>query len=591
MSFVYAFSRMRRLSSRFIALVALALMLAGRGAWAAAPVKGAEESVVALPPFAVEEMAKGPPWRYAVNPDFEILSRSDDWTTKRLSEVRYRLYRLLELILPPGLQVRQDVPRTAIYYDELTKTGASEEVIAQMLRSNNATAKPVSGTMPFGSRGFHGFEPAPPRYTFMPNLRLWDKDAMAVFTVVRPGDVDAEGLMLTQDYIEYLIRARTPTPPTWFIAGMIGLYPQVRYRSDSLLIEEGEWVSALETDLLKEDPKKARPLLPMMAFFRSDASANNQSVEENKRVWTSQAALLVRWALSGPQREGFWRFVERAALGQMSEKLAQECLGLDYTQLGAQLTAYLPVAVRKSIVLRPKEEIVMPPLTLRNATESEIARIKGDWERMEITYVRVKHPEVVDKYIGQARRTLMRAYDHDNRDPRLLAVLGLLECDTGHPEAARGYLEAAAGPGLVRPRAWLELAKLRLAERLAVPESQGKLSPKQAAEVLAPLFTARAQNPPLPEVYDTIAEVWEHSIYPPNAGHLDVLREGVHLFPRRVALARRTAALLLSIGAKEDAALYADLAQRLVSDDEERARIMELQAKLPVPAPPPTPPN
>jgi hypothetical protein len=581
---------MRRFCFRLFVLAALALIPAGTGVVAATAVKGAEEKVVALPPFMVEELAKGPPWRYANSQDFEILSKCDDTTTKQVSALYYRWHRLLELILPPGLQVRQDVPRTAIYYDEQTRTTASQEVIEQMLRSKAGSPQPAGGTMPLGSRGFRGYEPAPPRYTFMPNLRLRDKDAMAVFTVLRPGEVDGEGMGLAQDYIEYLLRLRTPGPPVWFVAGFVSMYPKVHYKSDHLLVEKGEWISAAETDLLKDDPTKARPLLPLEGFFRGDASANNQSIEDNRRVWASQAELLVRWALSGPQREGFWKLVERAAEGPMSETLVQECLGLDYPQLSARLTAYLPVAVRKSIALRPKAEIVMPALTLRNATDSEIARIKGDWERLEISYVRTLHPEVVDKYIEQARRTLMRAYDRESRDPRLLATLGLLECDVGNPVAARGYLETAASLGVVRPRAWLELGKLRLAAQLAAPGADGKLSPTQAVEVLTPLFTARRQQPPLAEVYDTIAEVWEHSAVPPTAAHLGVLKEGLYFFPRRVSLVRRTAALLLSIGATGDAAMYVDWAQRLATDDDERARLAELPAKLPAATPPSTPP-
>ena len=36
------------------------------------------------------------------------------------------------------------------------------------------------------------------------------------------------------------------------------------------------------------------------------------------------------------------------------------------------------------------------------------------------------------KYLEQARRTLKRGYDRDERDPRLLAVLGLCEIDAGN---------------------------------------------------------------------------------------------------------------------------------------------------------------
>ena len=554
------------------ALVALAL----RSARAAD-----EPGVVALPPFMVEELAKGPPWRYAQSPDFEILSRCNDSTTRHLTETYHRLHRLLALVLPERLQVRHDVTKTVIFYDEELRPAASQEIIAQMLRSSGAVPPPEELA---GGRGFRGIAPAPRRYTFLPNMRLWDKDAMAIFAIVRSGELDANTLFLTSDYVGYLVRSRTPSLPAWFVTGLLGLYPQMKFRGEIITLEPAEWVSAAETRLLKADPKTSRPLLPFAAFLRAETSANHQTKEENLRVWSSQAELFIRWALdgrAGARREGFWKFVERSAAEPVTEKLAQECLGLDYAALAGQLAAFLPAAVRRTVTLRPEASIKLPPLALRHATDGEIARIKGDWERLEIDYVRRRFPELAPKYVEQARRTLLRAYDRNDRDPRLLAVLGLCEIDAGNDAGARDHLEAAARLGVVRPRAWLELARLRLAERLEAPASDGKLSAGQAAEVLAPLFTARSQNPPLPEVYELIAEVWSRCASAPTHGHLAVLSEGVALFPRRVPLVQRAAALFLENGYAEEAAAFIDLGQRIATDDAERARFAELQTRLP----------
>ena len=93
-----------------------------------------------------------------------------------------------------------------------------------------------------------------------------------------------------------------------------------------------------------------------------------------------------------------------------------------------------------------------------------------------------------------------------------------------------------------------ELARLRLADCLAVPATGGKLSADQAADVLTPLFTARQQTPPLPEVYELIAEVWARCAVTPTRGHLAVVSEGVTLFPRRAPLVHRAAALFLEHG-------------------------------------------
>ena len=564
----------------FFLLLPLVFALAASGPGRAAEAPG----IVALPPFMVEEATKGPPWRYAQSPDFEILSRCDDTTTREVTAAYHRLHRLLALVLPESLQLKQAVPKTIIYYNEEMRPAASQEIISQMMRGANRTPPTIDDIAGVGSRGFRGGASSQTRYTFLPNMRLWDKDAMAIFAIVRSGELDAEGMFLTPDYVTYLVKNRSPALPAWFVAGLVSLYPQMKFRGETITLEPAQWISFAETDQVKLDPKKARPLLPLAAFLRGDSSANQQTHEENLRVWISQAELLIRWGLDGrgsPHREGFFKFIERSTVGGPTEALLQECLGVDFATLGEQLGAYLTTAVRKDLLMRPAAAIKLPPLALRNATDGEIARIKGDWERLEIDYVRRRYPDLAAKYVEQARRTLLRAYDRNDRDPRLLAILGLCEIDAGNEAGARHYLESATQMGVVRPRAWLELARLRLAERLAAPASEGKLSAGQAAEVLAPLFTAKSQAPPLPEVYELIAEVWAHCVIAPTRGHLAVLGEGVNLFPRRSTLVLRTAALFLRHGYQADAAAFIELGLRTASDDSERARFSELQARLP----------
>ena len=543
-----------------------------------------EPGVVALPPFMVEEAAKGPPWRYADSPDFEILSRCNDATTRGMTEAYHRLHRLLDLVLPERFRVRHAVKKTMIYYDEELRPAASQEIIAQMLRGKNEAPPPPEISPGGGLRGLRSYAPESRRITFLPNMRLWDKDMMAVFAIVRNGDIDADRMFLTPDYVGYLLRNRTPTLPAWFIAGFLNLYPQLKFERETITIPAAEWISPGETSLLKADPKTTRPLLPWAAFLRGDSSANNQTKEENLRVWAAQAELFIRWGLEGkgsPRREGFWKFIERSSVELPSEKLAQECLGLDFAGLSERVTAFLPTAVRKEMMLRPESAIKRPPLALRHATDGEIARIKGDWERLEINYVRQRYPDLAAKYIEQARRTLLRAYDRNDRDPRLLAVLGLCEVDAGNDAGARDYLESAARLGIVRPRVWLELARLRLAEHLAASADGGKLSADQAADVLTPLFTARQQTPPLPEVYELIADVWAKCAVTPTHGHLAVLSEGVTLFPRSAALVQRAAALFLEHGHVKEASSFIALGLRIAPDDTARARFGELQTRLP----------
>ena len=183
---------------------------------AVGPARAADQpGVVALPPFMVEELAKGPPWRYAMTRDFEVLSRCDDASTRRITESYYRLHRLLALVLPEKLQVRFAVPKTLICYDEDMHPAASQEIINQIMSRGNAAPVPTPEEMGgFGGRGFRGgVSPPTPRYSFLPNMRLWDKDALAVFSIMRSGSYDDEHMVLTADYASYLARSRAPSLP------------------------------------------------------------------------------------------------------------------------------------------------------------------------------------------------------------------------------------------------------------------------------------------------------------------------------------------------------------------------------------------
>jgi hypothetical protein len=369
------------------------------------------------------------------------------------------------------------------------------------------------------------------------------------------------------------------------VQGFLALHQHITYSGSRLTLEPLQWISEQHTDALKKDPKTAPPILPLADFLGlklppRDAAATYEPL----KAWQSQAALFVRWALDadgGEHRAALWEFVERSAKSGMSEGLFRECFGFDFAAAQVRLAAYLPVAVRRSVSFRAGKLPKLPPLPLRNASDGQIARIKGDWERLEVPYVKTLSPALAPKYLEQARRTLRRGYDRGERDPRLLAVLGLCECDAGNDAAAREYLEAAVAIGPIRPRANYELGRLRFAEFRAQPAGgNGGLSVAQTADVLHALFAARAAAPPLPEVYELIAEVWAHSVAIPTRAHLAVLDEGVRLFPRRIELVLCAADLNVRHGYRAEAATLIDLGNVLADSDATRQRVSALQQQL-----------
>lgn len=544
----------------------------------------AQDAPVALPPFMVEEAAKGPPWRYAEAMGYEILSRCEDGVTRRVVDAHFQLHVLLGEMLPAQLRFTVSVPRSLILYDEQLQPASSKEVIDRLMRSSGPVEPADDAYASSLGRGMRISMPTR-RMTFLPNLRLWDRDAMAVFMIVRRDDFDADRLSLTQDYVGFLLKNRLPALPPWFVSGLLLLYSQTSYGGSELSLAPLEWISESHTDALKKDPKTAPPVRPLDEFlFNRLPPATELQTYEPLKAWQAQAALFVRWGLDADKnahRQALWNFADRCATEGSSERVFQACFGFDFAAAHAQLVAYLPNAVRRTVHFKPAHPEKLPPITLRNASDGEIGRLKGDWERLEVPHVQAIAAELAPKYLEQARKTLKRAYDRDVRDPRLLAVMGLCESDAGNASGAREYLEAASRLGPIRPRASYELARLRLADmRAGSATPDGALSLAQMVEVLTPLFAARASQPPLPEVYELIGEVWALGTSTPSRGHLAVLDEGVRLFPRRTTLVLRAAELNLRHGFRAEAAVLTELAARSAAEGPARERVAALEKQL-----------
>ncbi len=571
-------------------------LLALAGVLLFAPRGVAEESAVALPPFLVEEPSKGPPWRHGRVAGFEILARCDEADARQVVQTHDRLQQLLAEILPPALQHTWTLPRALILYDEELQPKASQEVIARMLRER-PNLPPIEPDLP-GGRGIRGGVPER-RISFLPNLRLWDRDGLVVFMIVRRDGFDPDRLALTHDYVSFLVKSRAPALPTWFVSGFLDFYREVTFEGGELRAEPMTWFAELTGAPAKQDPSLG--VAPLAAFFTGAIAPVPGETTSPAKRWQAQAALFVRWGLEPREparRAAFFRFVERAAAAGVSEALFRECFGFDYAAAHPQLVAFLPQATRRTTTFRPAKLARLPAYALPPASEAQVARLKGDWERLQVPYVKALSPELVPKYREQARRTLRRGQERAADDPGLLATLGLFEVESGNAAEARRLLEAAAlaheavpDAGPLRPRACYELARLRLAAALAAPEAAGAIDAGQLAEVLRPLFLAREQLPALPEVYEAIADAWAASAAVPTRGHLAVLDEGVRCFGRRASLAVRAAELYLRHGYTDEAKAFADFAARAAelfgSDAATRQRLEALQVKLPAAAPVP----
>jgi hypothetical protein len=476
---------------------------------AAAQSAGAD-TVVELPPMIVADRLKTRPWRYLEIPGYEVLSRASDSHTRDVVETHHRLEHLLSLVLPPDLQVRSDVPSPLLLSNEV-----ETPTLARNLVQN------------FGST------PAP-RIRYLPNLALNDSDIRAVFAMINPAQFNPDRLTFTRERVAYAIERRVPALPRWFAVGFLELWDDMRFTADQIEIGPLTWISDEERKNLRADPDYPRVFLPWHELLAWRRGRVPDEASPEHALWRSQAALLVRWILSGDRarREAWWKFVARSSTEPVTDRLLRECLDLDYAGLRDCLSDYLPSAITTPVRLRADKMPRAPRMRLRDATPAEVARLKGEWERLVVRSVKLRHPEFVDRYREQAERTFAEADRQNASDPRLFAVRGLYYCDIQNDDAALPLLEASARAKVTRPRIYVELARIHyLAARRNRDIQQTPLDTADVNRALAPLAMAHEQQPLLPDVFLLSAEVWAQSNARLSTRNLGLLEEGLREFP------------------------------------------------------------
>jgi hypothetical protein len=512
----------------------------------ASPAAEKAEMTVQLPPFIVERPAGGTPWRHLETPRLEVLSTCNELTTSQLVLAFHRAHELLDLVLPPKFQLAFDGPQALILYDRKLWPEHEQAAVAALLLRDETTTRSAESASPALLRGdpLTGMQlvdrskPAGNRTAFLSNLMLSDADSITTFALAGDGALDIQRPYVTAAYVHMLLRGRTPALPAWFTSGFEQLYQRMEFRGRTVTV-----VLTRRGD--------AENLTPLARLLRDDPP-----VETASDRWDADVRQFICWGLDpdGGRTEAFWRFVERASANASTESIFRECFGLGFDDAAAQIEEY----GRKTIRLRwtlPAERDRLPQTSvLVDASSGQVARIKGEWERLEARYVQRTRPELASQYLALARQTLQKAYDRGDRDPHLLASLGLLELELGEKTTARVLLEEAQQVGAVRPRASYELALLRYKALLGRSRrSDGKFPGAQIEPLLAPLLLTARQSPPMAAVFELMAEAAGMAIEPPSPEVLSALKAGVLLFPTHRDLAAKVAALHRLAGQNDEA--------------------------------------
>lgn len=566
---------------------------------------GAEEQsggpIIELPKFVVTDTRELPPpepWRYGTIAGFEVLTNASDRATQRLLRDFDMFRQALGHVWP--IQTRVTSSTALIICGRRGKFDAfvpkmredAETALASlMLRKSDFTAIVID--------------------LQATTLNVLNLDMIADLPGTDSGIIAVEhDKQLYREYVRYLLSQNEPRPPAWFEEGLSQIIMKMKFDRrwiEFARLEDPNTVStqaAMTAELnalaTAEDPDAAtlpgapaedrdfnaalarRALVPLDRFFAIKHNSPEAVSTLGNNRWAKQAYAFVHMCLygyKGKYQKQFATFLQRQAREPVTEPMFKECFNMTYKQMSMELRSYIDFTVYEHREYRAKQDVIIPPppLALRDATESEVGRIKGE------ALMAAGHKDA-------ARRELIAPYIRGERDPQLLAALGLHERAEGENDRARKLLESAVAAKVSRSSAYVELAKMRYADAIAKPAGPDKtLSPAQAASVLELLKAARMQPPPTPGVYELMADTWVRTAARPTREDATMVAQGVQLFPTRLKLAYQAAGLCADAGMIEAAHSLADHGLRLAPDLDSRARFEKLKAALPPDPSPPAP--
>ncbi|ATC64978.1 hypothetical protein CMV30_13945 [Nibricoccus aquaticus] len=569
----------------------------------------ASAPLVELPTLQVTDTRELPApdkWRYTEILGFEVISDASDRETQRL----IRDFEIFRIALDKAYPMeKRPAPPSAIIlcgkgksFDQFVtdgKTGAARtkptillngreqafilvDLALKSVTSTDITADGSSGPM---------------------NLQYSIAQSRMGESGATEGDLSANNAFeinhykqLCREYVRYQFSRESPPPPVWFEEGIAQIVMQMKVNEREIIIGQlidvptsnngGSNVSnpgvqfSYGPGASSEDPEfnyalSQRKLLKFDEFFgvkRGDEATLN-SVGYN--FWAKQCAAFLHINLYGwkkSNKASFEKLLARARKAPLTPEIFEECYGKSYDKFLVELSAYIqaPAYKAEQHLVKGKARLDLPPPEMRDATEGESERIKGDALRL------AGIPAVL-------RPTAIAAYIRGERDPQFLGTFGQAELAGGDRTRAEKFL-AAAAPKTTRPSVLTDLAQLRLDAASSKPAGpKGKLSDKQAGEILDLLAKARTLSPPLPDTFRLIANTWVLKETPPEAEELTTLAHGLKLFPRDAALVYYTAALNLRLGNHEAVIALASYGEKIATSEAQRGQFTRLKAQIPAP--------
>ncbi|WP_438479236.1 tetratricopeptide repeat protein [Oleiharenicola lentus] len=518
-----------------------------------------EEPTLELPVFKVREEAELPQreaWRYGTIPGFEILSNTSDVTTMEWIHDLQAVLQVGELVWP--IKLASNRPMTLILCDD------------------------AAGLKDFGFEKFYREKLGLTR-VFAESVSDWEQ-LFFIQNAALNHDAENRWRRLAQLYY-YRCGQTEPRPPEWMAhAGRKFISTAVSMAADSVIVGKVH-------ERYYRRSTVAHPSVQLSEIFRSDTPVGDQTIVGQGRYWRegepipkSMASRLFSQFLPFAQfclldepekyESGFVQLINRARMEPVTAQLFEECFGKSVAAM-EEATRDFQGRVRfieQTPIKTIKGTLKYEPVSLRDATDAEVGRIKGE------ALALLERPQV------DPRAMLRAPYVRGERDPQLLAAIGLHEQKLGNAAEARRFLETAVRGKVKRPRAYLELARIHYDEILKTPAGpSGTLSAEQIKPVMELLEAARGISPKIPEVYDLIAEVCARAEVAVVQRYLTAIDEGLRLFPYHAELVCQGAAAFAHAGYVKEARQLIEYGQRRFRHyaPEYRGRLTILQSNLP----------
>ncbi|MEO6001570.1 MAG: hypothetical protein ABIZ04_01505 [Opitutus sp.] len=462
-----------------------------------------EDTLVTLPAFEVKGLR---PWLYAEIPGYQILSLASEKDTRSILTQLRNASHFTSFFFPKGYNLRFTA-RSTLFLHHF----ADKQTVDDATQRLQLSFTPKAFTVSAGD-AFVEF-PTPERIADWMNGRQTPSQFFSLSELV------------------------TPRVPVWYREGLHVVIASSKVTDHTLTTSSLNW-----------NGTRVQPLHEVLTVGTSEQfSALNQASGSAVSAFRMGAVLFVHWGFFGEQgknRAAFLNFIDAASRSPISEDLFRRHFQMDFAEGEARLKEYMRKQawrpVRFELPLNP--ESAATPTLVRPATSGEVTRIVGE---SYLLLGDTAPPSERTRYHAKARSLLVAAHTAGDRDPRLLAQLGLLEFADQNVQAARNYLEAATSSNVPLPRAYTVLSLLRLRGFGAQLGDKTVLTLAQSRAVLAPALTALTLRPMLPDAATIVEDIFLRGVVTPTPGDLDLLDSAVRQYPRNITLLANAVAIEL----------------------------------------------